>query len=46
MRAIVLSHTRGVKASQVRDDLLDTLQEQGISAMQGACPEIYKEECI
>ena len=39
-----VAYTTGSQASQVRDHLLDTLQEQGIPAMQGACPEIYKEE--
>ena len=41
-----VAYTRGAKAPQLRDDLLARLQEQGIPAMQGPCPEIYKENAF
>ena len=39
-----VAYTTGANAEQLRNKLLDILQEQGLPAMQGACPEIYQEE--
>ncbi len=39
-----VAYTTGPNAEQLRNALLDILHDQGLPAMQGACPEIYQEE--